>query len=142
MKNMIFRWCIQLSLAALSVQLLTAPSPASAQSSVSDARKAVRETSDADLRREFQRRFERSGAPSPSDASSPSAEKSDTRGIELPISKLDDAALIQATREEGRSRVIYGTDDRKDWYEIKDPGILALARASVALFYPEKDQRV
>jgi V8-like Glu-specific endopeptidase len=141
MKKTIVQWSIQLSVSALTVQLLAAPFPASAQSPSNDARKAVKESSDEQLRREFLRRFEvRSGAPrastEKSDVSPPSAEKSGTRAIEPPISQLDDGAIVEATRAEGRSRVIYGTDDRKDWYEIKDPGILALARASVALFSP------
>jgi len=133
MKKAIFQWSIQLSIAVLTPQLLVASFPASAQSPDSDARKAVKESSDEQLHREFQRRFEqRSGATQ----LPPSAEKSDVRAIEPPIYKLDDGAIVKATREEGRTRVVYGTDDRKDWYEIKDAGILTLAKASVALFNP------
>ena len=129
MRKKTFQWPIGLLFAALTAQVLTAPFQASAQSASSDARKAVRESSDEQLRGEFQRRFEeRSGVPS--------AEKSGVQETEPPISRFDDGAIVEAAREQGRSRVIYGTDDRKDWYEINDPRIRELARASVALFDP------
>ena len=131
MRQMFFRWSIQLSIAASVLQLLAASDAASAQGRDSAARKIVRDSTDEQLRLEFQRRFdERSGVVEPS------AEKSGAAGAEPPISQLDDGALVEAAREEGGARVIYGTDDRKEWYDIKDPGIVALARASVALFNP------
>jgi V8-like Glu-specific endopeptidase len=129
MMKLVFDCSIQLLVGVLATQLFIGASAASAQSS--NARKAVKETTDDQLRAEFQRRFElRSGV------SQAPAEKSSTRAIEAPVSELDDGALVEATREEGRPRVIYGTDYREDWYEIESPAILALARASVALFKP------
>ncbi len=44
----------------------------------------------------------------------------------------DEASLVRAMR--GTTRTIYGTDDRKDFYEVSDETVKALARASVALF--------
>ena len=132
MRKIIFQWLTQFSIAAFTMQLLTAPQfSAFAQSPNSDARTAVKELSDEQLRDEFQRRFEeRSGAPRSS------AEKSGGGETQPPISRFDDGAFAEAARVEAKGRVIYGTDDRKDWYEIKDPAILALTRASVALFNP------
>jgi V8-like Glu-specific endopeptidase len=124
----IFHRSIHLSIGAVALQLLGSACPVFAQAS-DNARQAVKDTNDDQLRLEFQRRFEeRSGV------TRPPQDKSGGRAIEPPVSHLDDGALIEATRAEGRSRVIYGTDDRQDWYEIKDPAILTLARASVALF--------
>jgi V8-like Glu-specific endopeptidase len=123
------RLSVRFSIAVIALQLLGVAFPVFAQAP-NNARQAVRGSTDDQLRREFQRRFEqRSGVPG-------AAEKSAVRGIEPTITRLGDGALLEATREEGRARVIYGTDDRLDWYEIKDPKILALARASVALFSP------
>jgi hypothetical protein len=126
----IFRWSFRLSIAALAAQLVVQPFPAAAQSP-DDARKAVKATSNDDLLLEYQRRDARR-----SGAAQQAAGRSATRGIELPISRLDDGSLVKATRDEARQRVIYGTDYRTDWYDIKSPAILALARASVALFKP------
>src|SRR5215467_512051 len=127
----IFRWSFRLSIAALAAQLVAPPCPASAQSA-DDARKAVKETSNDDLRLEYQRRFDqRTGKPQP-----PATRGVGSRGAELPTSRFDEGMLVKATRDEARQRVIYDTDYRTDWYDIKSPAIKALARASVALFKP------
>lgn len=127
MKRMVLEWLSRLSFAALGVQLLAASLPALAQTA-SDARKAVKDSSDEQLRREFQRRFDERSGVLPE-------EKAGARNVESPsLLHLDDGAIVEAVRLEGRSRVIYGTDERKDWYEITNPRVQALARASVASF--------
>ena len=91
------------------------------------ATKAVKDATDEQLLKEFQRRFEarKHRTRSTRDLVAP-------RRADAPLETVDEAALLQATRF--ASRTIYGTDDRKDFYLIGDEGVKALARASVALF--------
>jgi len=46
-----------------------------------------------------------------------------------PLSAIDDGDLLDAVRP----RVIYGFEQRKDWYGIRDAAVRSLARASVAI---------
>jgi V8-like Glu-specific endopeptidase len=117
---------ISLSIAATAIFMTGGIIPTGAQPT--NARQVVRGTNDEQLRNEFERRFQRwSGNPPRSD------ETAGARGLGSPVSRLDDGALVQATRQEYRARSIYGVDDRKDWYQITSPTIRALARSSVAL---------
>jgi len=118
---------IILSLAAMAVVLTGTAFPACADD-LKEAKKAVKAATDQELRNEFQRRFEKragAGRPGP---------EFRTPGAEGPLSTVDEGALVLAAREAGRFKVIYGIDERKDWYQIQDPAVKAVARASVALF--------
>jgi V8-like Glu-specific endopeptidase len=118
---------IILSLAAMAVVLTGIVIPACADD-LRDAKKAVRAATDEELRNEFQRRFEkRAGIALP-------GQEFRTLGAEGRLSTVNEGALVLAAREEGRFRVIYGLDERKDWYQIQDSAVKAVARASVALF--------
>jgi hypothetical protein len=125
MRSYSFRPII-LSLAAAVVLAGTAI-PAYADA-LKEAKKAVKAATDDELRNEFQRRFEaRTGGVRP-------AQTLRMRPAGGPLSTMDEGALVKAAREEGRFRVIYGFDERKDWYEIEDSAVKTMARASVALF--------
>lgn len=120
-------WRIVLPIAASAVLLTEAVSPGWPDD-LQEATKAVKGATGEQLRNEFQRRFEeRTGVVKPS-----SGEKSVTQGAEGPLADLDEGALVLAARPQ--TRVIYGTDERRDWYDIQDPAVKTLARASVALF--------
>jgi Trypsin-like peptidase domain len=123
---------ISLLVAAIAA-LLTAEGILAAADELKEAAAAVRAASVEELLKEFQRRLEeRTGV------AQPAGERPGTRAAESPLSRFDEGAFVQAVREEARvtGRVIYGTDERKDWYQIQDPAVKALARASVALFNP------
>lgn len=49
-----------------------------------------------------------------------------------PIESIDDATLTTAIR--ASTRAVYGSDDRREWHQVKDENIRRLARASVAMF--------
>jgi hypothetical protein len=89
-----------------------------------DVAKIVRSATDEELRAEFQKRFEARNRTESRPA--PRA-----RLAESPLSAIDDGRLLEEVRLSARS--IYGRDDRKDWYDIKDPVVQTLARASVAV---------
>lgn len=114
-----------LSLTAFVILSMTA---ASADDKVEAAAKVVGQASNEKLLAELQRRFEkkRQASKSPSD-------KVLKRGLVSPLESLDDATLVEALKVTVRTRTIYGSDDRKDWYEIKNNDVKPLARASVAL---------
>ncbi len=107
--------------------------PASSLARADDLEKAiatVKRASDEDLRKEIDRRVQKKKkAAKPITATS--------RGL-IPgggsgLSSLDDGQLLAAAHVTSRS--IYGTDDRKDWYQLSpSSGLEPLARASVALF--------
>jgi hypothetical protein len=90
---------------------------------------ALKNVSNEDLRKEFQRRFQNKSQVSRDLTSRSVAARSASPELE----GISDANLAAATRVS--SRAIYGPDDRKDWYEISDSeGVKSLAKASVALF--------
>lgn len=64
----------------------------------------------------------------PARAASLSAPASASPLASIPLSKL-----IENARKFDRGRVIYGVDDRKDYFEITDPAVRKLADATVAL---------
>jgi hypothetical protein len=92
------------------------------------AKKAVKTATDEQLLAEFQRRFDaRTRGPGRTRSMTV------TRGAASPLSSVDEADLLQATRYS--TRTIYGpTDERKDFYLIGDESVKSLARSSVALF--------
>jgi hypothetical protein len=119
------------SIAAAALAFALGAAPALADD-LDKAAKAVREATDEQLRAEFQRRYElrtrkvkaRDIAPAPRAAS--------------PLSAPDEATLVLATRL--TARTIYGSDERRDFYEVADDDVRALARASVALFTADTTQ--
>lgn len=64
------------------------------------------------------------------------SEKKGVLGKKSSLSNADPLAIHEASLE--KQRVIYGTDDRKDFHEIKDPEVLDNVKSVVALF--EKNQ--
>jgi hypothetical protein len=112
------------ALAILSVSLGLATARSSLADDLEAAKKAVTAASASDLLAEFQRR---SG-----ERSLPKTRGMTTRSIDAvsPLATIDEGVLVKVARE--RTRTIYGTDDRVDWYEIGDT-VRPLARASVAL---------
>ncbi|MGA7324261.1 MAG: serine protease [Rhodomicrobium sp.] len=100
---------------------------ASADDSLKRAINAVKASSNEQLIAEFQRR-----ALKPKTSLRALSDKAVGRSVESPLANIDEAALIQAVRIQ--SRTIYGTDDRKEWYQIGDKTVKSLAQASVALF--------
>jgi len=89
---------------------------------------AAKGASDEELRKEFERRFGKKTSRSRSVAA-------EGRSVNLnpALASVGDADLVAATHV--TSRAIYGTDERKDWYQISPAeGVEPLARASAALF--------
>jgi Trypsin-like peptidase domain len=113
---------IGLFVAAMAVLLTAEGIPAAVDTPVATA-------TDEELRNEVQRRLEeRTGV------TQPDGERPGTR-TKGSLSRFDEGALLEAVRAETRvtGRGIYGADEPKDWYQINDPAVKALARASVAL---------
>jgi V8-like Glu-specific endopeptidase len=114
-----------LSIAAAFFAFAIGAAPAIADD-VEQAKKAVNAATDEQLLAEFQRRYDartsrvraRDLSPAPRPAS--------------PLASTDEATLVHAARL--TARTIYGTDDRKDFFQVADDGVISLARASVALF--------
>ena len=112
--------------------------------SLDKAIETVKNASDEDLRKEIERRLPkkkngaaktRSVVPAPRSAAPGAATglSSLNEAAATGLAALDDAHLLTAARVTSRS--IYGTDDRKDWYQVSPgSGLEPLARASVALF--------
>ena len=95
-----------------------------------EAIESVNQASDDELLTELQRRHE-----DRRDISATLKKGIDSRDIKTGLGKFDDVTFNKALRAaEAGGRVIYGPDDRKDWYEINDNLIKKLAGASVALF--------
>jgi V8-like Glu-specific endopeptidase len=120
-------------IAAAAFAFAVAAAPATADD-LEQAKKAVGAASDEQLLAEFQRRY---------DARKSKANKA-TRTRDLtpapraasPLGGADEATLVHAARL--TARTIYGTDDRKDFFQVTDDGVISLARASVALFTADK----
>jgi len=120
-----------LSIAAAIFAFAIGAAPAMADD-VEKAKQAVDAATDEQLLAEFQRRYEarttkmraRDLTPAPRAAS--------------PLAGTDEATLVRAARL--TARTIYGTDERKDFFQVSDDGVVALARASVALFTADKAQ--
>ncbi len=90
---------------------------------------AVNNASDEELRKELERRF----APKTSRSRSIMAVPRSAQ----PLASVSDADLVALAHP--RTRAIYGTDYRKDWYEISPAeGVEALTQASAALFNAAK----
>lgn len=79
------------------------------------------------LRAEIDRRTLQRTAPGRAAGLGAGASASPLAGV--PMSKL-----IENARQFDRGRVIYGVDDRKDYFEITDPAVRKIADATVALF--------
>jgi V8-like Glu-specific endopeptidase len=113
-------------IAAAAAFLAMSAAPALAQG-LDNAKAAVKAATDDELLAEFQRRY---------GARTSGARSVATRGLTPApaggLARQDEASLVRAMR--GTTRTIYGTDDRKDFYEVSDETVKALARASVALF--------
>jgi V8-like Glu-specific endopeptidase len=115
---------------AVSLLLASAPSiwPARADE-LQNAVQAVKGATDDTLRTEVQSRLDaRQSVPRELDL------KVQTRNVPSALSDYPNGVLLDAIHQNGR--VIYGTDDRRDWYAIGDESVRPLARASVALFGP------
>lgn len=112
---------------AFALSLCLAGSPAHSRAdNLEKAVAAVNGMSDEALRKEFERRFQKNKSRSRSVTVT-------TRSVSRGLSSVDDATLVAAVRVS--SRAIYGSDDRKDWYQISPAErVQPLARASVALF--------
>ena len=113
-------------LLAVALALLT--SPVAAQGSA-PADPAVAKASVEAVRAELERRLRMRG-PRPEAVSV-------IPGNEA-MAKLDSSELVRSALARFGRQVIYGTDDRKDWHEIADPKVKAVAQASVALFNAEE----
>jgi hypothetical protein len=130
---MLIRYICNLGLALLiaGVGLAVAPVLPLWADDLDAAKKAVKKASVTELLAEFQRRFEARTRSTKSQDDKMSSRGMSSRGLESPLAAFDDATLLKAMRVSVRT--IYGTDDREDWYEIKDKAVMPLARASVAL---------
>ncbi len=116
-------------LAAAALICALAPRVAQADD-LQDAVRAVQHATDDEIRTELQRRHEERH-----DVPKTLQRNGASRSLKIGLGIYDDATLAQAVRAARASgRVIYGVDDREDWYQIKDDGIKRLASASVALF--------
>ena len=93
-------------------------------SDLEQAKAAVNAASQEELLSEFQRRYEARDTKA-------AGRKAETRAAS-PLADIDTGTLHEAVRVTGR--VIYGSDDRREMYEIKDETVMALARATAALF--------
>ena len=120
---------------ALSFFLAGMPAAGTARAdSMDKAIAAVKGASDEDLRKEVERRLQKSRGTARSVAA--------TRGLTSGaapsgLASLDDAQLLTAAH--AMSRSIYGADDRRDWYQVSSAaGLEPLAHASVALFDASK----
>lgn len=117
----------RLQLPSLAVALaLLAPlaSPAAAQDAAPPNPVVAKATADA-VRAELERRIRmKSGRPEAAKV---------IPGNEA-LAKVDSGELVRSALARYGRQVIYGTDDRKDWHEITDPAVKAVATASVALF--------
>jgi V8-like Glu-specific endopeptidase len=114
-----------LSIAAAFFAFAMGAAPATA-GDVEQAKKAVNAATDEQLLAEFQRRYDARTA------RVRARELSTAPRAASPLAAADEATLVHAARL--TARTIYGTDDRKDFFEVTDDSVRSLARASVALF--------
>lgn len=116
---------LQLTRLAVALALLApAAVPAAAQDGPPPDPAVAKATADA-VRAEIERRIKmRSGRPEAA-AVIPGNEA---------LAKMDAGELVRSAIAAHGREVIYGSDDRKEYHEITDPAVQAVAMASVALF--------
>jgi hypothetical protein len=118
---------------ALALFTFTTPISEAAAQDMEKALAAVKSASDADLRKEVERRQQLKKEQA-------NAVRFTNRGLTAPendLTKLSDTQLVTAAHT--LSRAIYGLDSRADWYQLPAAGgVEPLARATVALFDADK----
>ncbi len=110
----------------IAMLCLVAAPHAAVASDLDAAIEAVRATNEEALSQELERRREARAGVTGSQQKPCQASR---------LCQFDDQTLSQAVRRtRPGGRVVYGADDRRDWYQINDPDIQRLASAAAAMF--------